>query len=68
MKLLFVEPEREKSWGHNQFVKLLKIASYHYNPEDEVAYIISPNIAPWKPDMIYSTSLFTYWYQSVWDE
>ena len=70
MNVLLVEPEPKRSWGkNNQYVGLLKIANYHRQQGDKVEYIVSPK-KPKRinnPDLIYVTSLFTYWYDTAWE-
>ncbi len=48
-------------------VGLLKIAAYHRSQGDSVALVQSPAPAPFVPDEIKITSLFTYWSRPVWD-
>lgn len=69
MKILLVEPQRGRDWGsHQQYLGLLRIGNYHQCIGDDVEYVFSPNkpCTIGYPDMIYVTSMFTYWYKSVW--
>lgn len=69
MKVLLVEPQRGRDWGpHQQYLGLLRIGNYHQCIGDDVEYVFSPT-KPHTfgyPDMIYVTSMFTYWYKNVW--
>jgi len=69
MKVLLVEPQRGKDWGpHQQHIGLLRIGNWHQCIGDDVEYVISPN-KPTNigyPDLVYVTSMFTYWYKNVW--
>lgn len=67
--ILLVEPEKYKSWGSNQqHIGLLKIGAYHQVIGDLVEYVTYPNYPKKinRPDIIYVTSMFTYWYKGVW--
>ncbi len=69
MKVLLVEPQRGRDWGpHQQYLGLLRIANWHQCLGDDVEYVHSPNkpISIDYPDLVYVTSMFTYWYKSVW--
>lgn len=73
MKILLAEPEfpiASKSKNHHAFlpIGLLKIASYHRSKlGDKVALNRGNHPAPFRPDQIKITSLFTYWAKYVWD-
>ena len=69
MKVLLVEPQRGRDWGpHQQYLGLLRIGNYHQCRGDDVEYVFSPNKPKTLdyPDIIYVTSMFTYWYKNVW--
>lgn len=69
MKVLLVEPERGRDWGpHQQYLGLLRIGNYHQCIGDDAEYVFSPNKPTTMdyPDLIYITSMFTYWYKNVW--
>lgn len=68
MNVLLVEPDKSKSWGsNNQYIGLLRIAAYHKAMGDRVEYVRGCGCPKLKPDLIYVTSMFTYWYRSVWE-
>lgn len=70
MNILLVEPEKYKSWGHNQqYIGLLKIGAYHESIGNNVEYVYAPELPKRisNPDEIYVTSLFTYWYKKSWE-
>lgn len=68
MKILLVEPDKSKSWGsNNQYIGLLRIAAFHKAIGDRVEYIRGCATPKHKPDLIYVTSMFTYWYKQVWE-
>ena len=72
MNLLLVEPDfpiPAKSKNHAHFLPtgLLKIGSYHKAQGDTVRLQRGLRAAPWKPDRILITSLFTYWSRHVHD-
>lgn len=68
MNVLLVEPQKKKSWGkNNQYVGLLRIATYHQEQGDEVEYVVAPTMPRLKPDLVYITSMFTYWYDMVYE-
>ena len=65
--ILLVEPEKGKTWGdNNQYVGLLRLASYYKNSGNTIEYVVSPSIPNKSPDIICVTSMFTYWYKNVW--
>ena len=69
MKILLVEPQRGKDWGpHQQYLGLLRIGNWHQCIGDDVEYVFSPSKPKTLgyPDLIYVTSMFTYWYKNVW--
>lgn len=69
MKVLLVEPQRGRDWGpHQQYLGLLRIGNYHQCIGDDVEYVFSPNKPKTidYPDVVYVTSMFTYWYYNVW--
>ncbi|KKM73840.1 hypothetical protein LCGC14_1406260 [marine sediment metagenome] len=69
MKVLLVEPQRGRDWGpHQQYLGLLRIGNWHQCLGDDVEYVHSPNkpVGIDYPDLVYVTSMFTYWYKSVW--
>jgi len=69
LKVLLVEPQRGKDWGpHQQYLGLLRIGNWHQCLGDDVEYVFSPT-KPHTfnyPDLVYVTSMFTYWYKNVW--
>jgi hypothetical protein len=71
-KILLVQPKfptPAKSINHKDFlpIPLLKIASYHRSLGD-IPYLVHGKIdIDFKPDLIYITSLFTYWQKEFWD-
>jgi len=69
MKVLLVEPQRGRDWGpHQQYLGLLRIGNWHQCIGDDVEYVFSPNKPTTfdYPDLVYVTSMFTYWYKNVW--
>jgi len=65
--ILLVEPRKRRSWGkNNQYIGLLRIANYHKSQGDRVEYIVDPATPRHHPDLIYVTSMFTYWYPEVY--
>ena len=69
MKVLLVEPQRGRDWGpHQQYLGLLRIGNWHQCMGDDVEYVLSPNKPKTidYPDLVYVTSMFTYWYKNVW--
>lgn len=69
MKVLLVEPQRGRDWGpHQQYLGLLRIGNWHQCIGDDVEYVLSPNKPKTLgyPDLVYVTSMFTYWYKNVW--
>lgn len=63
MKVLLVEPDyytRYPSLG------LLKLATFHSLRNDDVVYLRGDSLAPYTPDRIYVTSLFTWTWKPVW--
>jgi tRNA A37 methylthiotransferase MiaB len=68
MNILLVEPDRTKSWGaNNQYIGLLRIAAFHKAKGDQVEYIKGCGKPRQKPEMVYVTSMFTYWYKKAWE-
>lgn len=68
MNVLLVEPEQSKSWGtNNQYIGLLRIAAYHKSTGDRVEYVCGCVKPKHVPDLVYVTSMFTYWYKKVWE-
>jgi len=71
MNVLLVEPAFPVPAGRPGSaylpIGLLKIASYHRAQKDQVVLVRSPDLAPFYPDEIKVTSLFTYWSRWVWD-
>lgn len=69
MKVLLVEPQRGRDWGpHQQYLGLLRIGNWHQCLGDDVEYVLCP-AKPRSfdnPDLVYVTSMFTYWYKNVW--
>jgi len=71
-KILLVQPKYPippKSLNHKDFlpIPLLKIASYHENLND-VPYLVHGNVnIEFEPNIVYITSLFTYWQQEFWE-
>ncbi|MBA7534034.1 hypothetical protein ES705_26280 [subsurface metagenome] len=66
--ILLVEPLKEKTWGkNNQYLGLLRIATLQKNRGNKVEYVIAPDVPSFYPDEIFVTSLFTYWYDKVWE-
>lgn len=71
-KILLVQPKfptAAKSINHKDFlpIPLLKIASYHRTQGDEPYLVHGKEKVDFKPDLIYVTSLFTYWQKEFWD-
>ncbi len=71
-KILLVQPKfptPAKSINHKDFlpIPLLKIASYHRSLGDEPYLIHGKVDVNFNPDLIYITSLFTYWQKEFWD-
>lgn len=71
-KILLVQPKfptPAKSINHKDFlpIPLLKIASYHKSIGDEPCLVHGKENVDFNPDMIYVTSLFTYWQKEFWD-
>ena len=70
--ILLVQPKfptPSKSLNHKDFlpIPLLKIASYHKTLND-VSHLIHGKVnTDFEPDLIYITSLFTYWQQEFWE-
>ena len=72
MKVLLVEPAFPipvKSRNHAHFlpIGLLKIGTLHRSQGDEVHLVRGLEQAPWAPDLVLVTSLFTYWSSFVHD-
>jgi radical SAM superfamily enzyme YgiQ (UPF0313 family) len=68
MNILLAEPDKSKSWGkNNQYIGLLRIGAYHKAAGDSVEYIRGCGRPKRKPDLVYVTSMFTYWYKSAWE-
>jgi hypothetical protein len=70
MNILLVEPAfpvPDKSRNHSHFlpIGLLKIGTYHKTLGDNVHLVRGGGTAPFKPDRVLITSLFTYWSQAV---
>ncbi|VVB86334.1 Uncharacterised protein [uncultured archaeon] len=71
-KILIVQPKfptPSKSINHKDFlpIPLLKIASYHRSLGDEPYLVHGKVDVDFNPDLIYVTSLFTYWQKEFWD-
>lgn len=72
LKVLLVQPKfptPNKSINHKDFlpIPLLKIASYHRSHGD-TPHLVHGNVdVKFEPDLIYITSLFTYWQKEFWD-
>lgn len=71
-KVLLVQPKfptPAKSINHKDFlpIPLLKIASYHRSIGDEPYLVHGKVDVDFNPDLIYVTSLFTYWQREFWD-
>lgn len=71
-KILLVQPKfptPAKSINHKDFlpIPLLKIASYHRSIGDEPYLVHGKENVDFNPDLIYVTSLFTYWQKEFWD-
>lgn len=71
-KILLVQPKfptAAKSINHKDFlpIPLLKIASYHRSIGDEPFLVHGKTDVSFNPDLIYVTSLFTYWQQEFWE-
>jgi len=71
-KILLVQPKfptPAKSINHKDFlpIPLLKIASYHKSIGDEPYLVHGKENVDFTPDLIYVTSLFTYWQKEFWD-
>jgi len=71
-KILLVEPDfptNKKSKNHSQSlpIGLLKLASYHRSLGDEVKLVRGCEESDYEPDKVFVTSLFTYWFEYVWD-
>lgn len=68
MKVLLVEPSKSKSWGKNsQYIGLLKIGNYFKSTSNKVQYVVAPDKPAFYPDEIYISSMFTYWYDKVYE-
>jgi radical SAM superfamily enzyme YgiQ (UPF0313 family) len=68
MNVLLVQPAHHKTWGtNNQYIGLLKVATYHKQRGDHVEYVVAPGVPATRPDLILVSSMFTYWYKQVWD-
>ncbi len=72
LKILLVQPKfpiPAKSINHKDFlpIPLLKIASYHRSLGDIPYLVHGKENINFKPDLIYITSLFTYWQKGFWD-
>jgi hypothetical protein len=72
MNILLVEPNfpiPKKSKNHSNFlpIGLLKLAAYYRKNGDNVHLIRGNELAPYIPDRILITSLFTYWSEYVKD-
>ena len=70
--ILLVQPKfpiPSKSLNHKDFlpIPLLKIASYHKTLNNTLHLIHGKVNVDFEPDLIYITSLFTYWQQEFWD-
>jgi hypothetical protein len=70
MNCLFVEPNfpiPSKSKNHSNFlpIGLLKLASYHRELGDAIELLRGNAKSQFNPEVIYITSLFTYWSQYV---
>lgn len=71
MNVLLVSPDfpsPRKSRNHNRFVPLglLKLATYHQKKGDTIQLAKANELPFFRPDVIYVTSLFTYWAKYVW--
>lgn len=62
MRVLLVQP---KYYSRYPPLGLLKLSTYHKNMGDEVHYHKGCGDAPWFPDIVYVTSLFTYTWKPV---
>lgn len=62
MRVLLVQP---KYYSKYPPLGLLKISTFHKNKGDETHYQKGCEEAPWTPDTIYVTSLFTYAWKAV---
>jgi len=72
LEVLLVQPKfptPNKSINHKDFlpIPLLKIASYHRSLGDTPHLVHGKVNINFKPDLIYITSLFTYWQKEFWD-
>lgn len=71
MRILLVEPRFPLPPGPCRRthlpVGLLKIGAYHRAQGDRVALVSHPAAAPFVPDRVLITSVFTYWSQHVWE-
>jgi hypothetical protein len=70
--ILLVQPKfptPSKSLNHKDFlpIPLLKIASYHKTLNDAPHLVHGKVNTDFEPDLIYITSLFTYWQKEFWD-
>ncbi len=71
-KILLIQPKfptPAKSINHKDFlpIPLLKIASYHRSIDDDPYLVRGKKNVDFNPDLIYVTSLFTYWQKEFWD-
>jgi len=71
MQILLVDPAFPLPAGRARPayvpVGLLRIAAHHRDQGDTVAFARFPRLAPFDPDEVKITSLFTYWSGPVWD-
>ncbi|MBE0520887.1 MAG: Fe-S oxidoreductase [Candidatus Methanoperedenaceae archaeon] len=70
--ILLVQPKfptPSKSLNHKDFlpIPLLKIASYHKTLNDAPHLVHGKVNIDFEPDLIYITSLFTYWQKEFWE-
>ena len=71
MRALLVEPAFPLPAGRARAayipLGLLRIAAYHRDRGDTVAFVRFPALSPFDPDEVKIASLFTYWSRPVWD-